>query len=71
MGFFRSFFKKEITCPKCWKHLEVKKLELTGEVEILGKDEEGNVVLKHRGLECDANIIWKPLSGKTYLSDRK
>ena len=67
MGFFSSFAGK-ITCPLCKEKINVKEDKETGLVELLGKDEEGYIHLKHKGA-CGAHIVWNTLNGKTHEAD--
>lgn len=66
MGLFSS--RKKIICPLCKKELDVKKAKEEGELEIEGKDEKGNIHMKHIGF-CGANIVWDTLWNKTYERD--
>lgn len=66
MGLFSS--RKNITCPLCKKELDVKKAKEEGELEIKGKDEKGNIHMKHIGF-CGADIVWDTLWNKTYEKD--
>lgn len=68
MGFFSSLFKQQITCPLCKETIDVKKAKENGTIELLGKDAEGYIHLKHKGA-CGAHIVWNTLSGKTYEKD--
>lgn len=68
MGFFSSLFKQQITCPLCKETIDVKKAKEDGIIELLGKDAEGYIHLKHKGA-CGAHIVWNTLTGKTYEKD--
>lgn len=54
MGFFSSLFKREIICPLCKVKIDIKKAKEEGIVELLGKDLEGYIHLKHKGA-CGAH----------------
>lgn len=68
MGFFSSLFKQQIVCPLCKEKIDVKNAKEDGTVELLGKDAEGYIHLKHKGA-CGAHIVWDTLSGKTFEKD--
>ena len=68
MGFFSSLFKQQITCPLCKETIDVKRAKEDGTAELLGKDTEGYIHLKHKGA-CGVHIVWNTLTGKTYEKD--
>ena len=68
MGFFSSIFKQEINCPICKEKIDVRKAKEEEKIEILGKDAEGYIHIKHLGL-CGAHIVWDTLTGKTTEKD--
>ena len=79
MSFFRSAlgrlasgrFEQGITCPLCEKKFDdLKAAKESGELEVLGKDEQGYIHLKHVGF-CGAHIVWDSLTGKTYHSSQQ
>lgn len=68
MSFFSSLFKQQITCPICKEQIDIVKAKEDGMIEILGKDQEGYIHIKHKGF-CGAHIIWDTLTGKTFEKD--
>lgn len=70
MGILDLFLRKrtKITCPLCKKGIDIKEAKEKKEIEIIGKDIEGYIHIKHKGF-CGAHIVWDTLSGKTFEKD--
>ena len=60
--------RKKITCPLCKIKLNVREGKRDGSLEVLGKDVEGNIHMKHVGA-CGAHIIWDTLRNKVWEKD--